>query len=112
MKRKCAIIFLHGSGGDGRDLKAFFESVPIPSLDFLTFREAAMQREMEIITPTARLRPYSASGGSSMRVWFDRSPLFMARGIDDTFEDVRGTDSSIELVMIFYILASISNNNF
>lgn len=52
---------------------------------------------ISLVTPTSELRPYTPMGGELLNVWFDRSPQFVARGLDDV-EDISGVDASINKV--------------
>ena len=50
-----------------------------------------------MVTPTSDARPYTPIGGETLNVWFDRSPQFLSRGMDDQ-EDLAGADRSIDKV--------------
>ena len=41
--------------------------------------------------------PYTPLGGETLNVWFDRSPQFLSRGMED-IEDLIGADRSIDKV--------------
>ncbi|KAJ1418985.1 hypothetical protein B484DRAFT_400334, partial [Ochromonadaceae sp. CCMP2298] len=72
MLGKVALIFLHGSGSSGRDMRFYLESAPLPGFDYRTFRQVADDLSIDLITPTAETRPYTAMAGERCRVWFDR----------------------------------------
>ena len=94
---KTLLIFLHGSGGNGRDLSNYFEFVTLDEFQHKTFVEIAQMTNTDIITPTAPERPYTPMGKMPTRAWFDRSSNFMRLGCDDT-EDTQGTDESLQQV--------------
>jgi predicted esterase len=98
MLGKVCLLFMHGSGSSGNEIRTYLESVSIPKLGFKTFRQAADSFDIEIVTPTADLRPYTAMGGELMNVWFDRSPSFISNGLNEV-EDTTGADRSISKIM-------------
>lgn len=95
---KICVFFLHGSGSSGADISHFLNVAALPEFEHRTFRQISDSMNIDIITPTARTRPYSAFGGMQSNVWYDRSPSFMALGLDDT-EDRAGVDSSISAII-------------
>jgi predicted esterase len=92
------LIFLHGSGGNGRDLRDYLDFIPLDQLEQKTFGEIAGMAKMDIITPTASERPYTPMNSMSTRVWFDRSSNFMQLGCDDV-EDTQGVNESLQQVL-------------
>jgi len=61
------IIFCHGSGDTGVGVKSYVESVaPSHSLELLH------QAGIELVYPSATIRPYRLAGGYPSSVWFDR----------------------------------------
>lgn len=58
---------------------------------------------IQLNTPTAAKRPYTAAGGESMNVWFDRTPQFLSLGLDDV-EDSAGSNQSIEQVVFINLI--------
>lgn len=91
---RTALIFLHGSGSSGREIRSYLEALPVPKLDYKTFRQVMDTLDIDIYTPTAESRPYTPFGGEEANVWFDRSPNFLNEGLR-TQEDVKGTDESL-----------------
>ena len=86
---KVLMIFMHGSGGDGRELSTYFDIYPLMFEKTLqTFREHAKSHDIDIVTPSAPSRPYSPALGACMNVWYDRSPTFPACGMDDIDDTV------------------------
>jgi predicted esterase len=98
---KILLIFLHGSGSSGRDLRTYIECVPLVEFNHNTFRQVADINSIDIIYPTATLRPYTAAMDMPLNVWFDRSSDFNIKGLDDK-EDIEGVNFSsnkiIELI--------------
>lgn len=80
-----AVVFLHGSGGSGRDLAWMLRAAG--------FEDALKDQGLELHCPTAPPRPYSMIGGMRQTVWFDRLDLH-----PDAPEDVKGADASYELL--------------
>ena len=100
---RIAIIMLHGSGGSGASLRDGIDYIPLTQLHgYQTLMEALNNNKnnyrYEIITPTAKLRPYTYHGGEYTRVWFDRSVDFHETGLDDK-EDVDGINQSLATLM-------------
>ena len=52
---------------------------------------------ISLVTPTSDVMPYTPLGGETLNVWFDRSPQFLSRGMEDR-EDLIGADRSIDKV--------------
>jgi predicted esterase len=94
MYGRVALIFLHGSGGCGSDMRGFLESLPIPQYQYHTFREVLDNLSITLFTPTAQVRRYSAAGGQRLNVWFDRSPRFQMEGMSAS-EDLHGVEVSM-----------------
>lgn len=80
-----AVVFLHGSGGNGGDLAWMLRASK--------FEDELQDLGLELICPTAAPRPYSYAGGAPMSVWFDRADLH-----PDAPEDEKGADDSYEAV--------------
>jgi predicted esterase len=91
---KCCLLVLHGSGGNGREIREFLEEYPIDSQNMQTFHQLMDSIDCDIHTPTSKVRRYSAAGGERMNVWFDRSPRFQREGLDSE-EDTDGVTQSI-----------------
>jgi len=68
-KRRRLLICLHGSGDTGGGIRDW-----ITSLD-RDFEKTMRDNDVDIVFPSAELRPYSMAGGMEMRVWFDRKGL-------------------------------------
>ena len=98
MKSKTLLIFLHGSGGNGPELRSFLDSVPLQQFGLKTFRHVATDKNIDYICPTAIERPYTPAMGEYMNVWFDRSSNFIRKGITDSLEDVLGAANSVTQV--------------
>jgi predicted esterase len=94
MLGKGALLFLHGSGGDGREISTYLASLPLLNFQARTFRQILDDLDIDLYTPTAKERPYSPIGGDYMTVWFDRSPRFMIEGLNSP-EDTSGIDESL-----------------
>lgn len=89
------IVFLHGSGGSGRELAQFLSVVPLGAAEsYRPFKQAMESRHMELLAPTADARAYTPFGERAS-VWFDRSAEFLQRGVDDSYEDLEGADRSL-----------------
>lgn len=96
---KTVVVFLHGSGGNGTQLRTFLETVAINSLGERTFCEILDTGSISLVTPTSDIMPYTPLNGGMLNVWFDRSPQFLSRGMEDG-EDLIGADRSIDKVKI------------
>lgn len=96
---KVGIVFLHGSGSNGRDLRSFLSVVAMKEFNFQSFTEVCESHRWYLSTPTAPMRSYTADGGEERNVWFDRSVEWHDRGFDDEFEDVDGADESVRQVL-------------
>jgi predicted esterase len=99
MERDTVLYFMHGSGGNGRDIQTFLQTVPLEDFGFKTFVQVLGERGVDLVTPTAPLRPYMPCCNEEMRVWFNRSPTVFKNGTLDTYEDVAGTDASINQIL-------------
>lgn len=97
---KVALLFLHGSGSSGMELRGFLESCRLPALNLRTFRQVLEQIGVDLFTPTAPTRSYSPAGGEEMNVWFDRSRNFIQEGLNSK-EDSLGTDKSLAFISNF-----------
>lgn len=100
MQGKGALVFLHGAGGNGREMRSFLESIPLHNFGHETFGSILRRWDIELYTPTAKERRYSACYNDYMNVWFDRSPKFEEEGMA-TAEDIDGVDQSIDLIKNF-----------
>jgi len=105
---RTALIFLHGSGGKGSEIRGFLESLPLPNYQYNTFREVLDSLSIDLYTPTADMRRYSAAGGERMNVWFDRTPRFISEGMNGT-EDLEGIERS--LTSIQQLIQRLENEN-
>lgn len=98
--RRSLLIFLHGSGGDGRALQQFLSSVPLGAAqDYQPFEKLAREEGIDILAPTAEAVPYSPLLGECVPVWFNRATNFLQCGLDDPFEDVEGATKSLEALV-------------
>lgn len=75
------------------------QTVPIPDFDYKTFAEVLEERKIDLVTPTARPRPYMPCGNDEASVWFNRSPTVFRLGTLDTYEDVTGTEDSMNQIL-------------
>uniref|UniRef100_A0A1B6DM39 palmitoyl-protein hydrolase n=1 Tax=Clastoptera arizonana TaxID=38151 RepID=A0A1B6DM39_9HEMI len=66
-KKSASVIFLHGSGGSGLELKS--------SLQFVMGSKKMAFPHIELIYPTAPLQPYTPLCGEKSNVWFDRKAV-------------------------------------
>jgi len=96
---KVGIVFLHGSGSNGRDLKSFLSVVAMKEFNFQSFTEVCEAHRWHLCTPTAPMRHYTPDGCEERNVWFDRSAQWHDSGLADENEDVEGTDESIRQVL-------------
>lgn len=92
------LVFLHGSGGTGPFLQTYLETAPLKAFGYETFWDLLRAEDIDIMTPTAPMRRYSAAGGEKMNVWFDRSPFFFHEGLASQ-EDVEGIDQAWEILL-------------
>lgn len=105
MSGKTALIFLHGSGGDGVEVKSFLDCLPLTDFGHETFSDVAKSIDMDIITPTADTRRYTAMNYERLNIWFDRTAKFFSKdGLDDK-EDLDGVELSLS--KIFKIIEEI-----
>ena len=93
------LIFLHGSGGNGPELRSFLDSVPLKEFGMKTFFNIAAEKRIDYLCPTAIERPYSPAMGEQMNVWFDRSSNFIREGTNDAVEDLEGANTSVNQVL-------------
>jgi predicted esterase len=108
MARRNVIIFLHGSGGDGRELRAFLEAYRLPAFNMQTFRQVLDSWNTDLITPTSSLRPYTPAGGETMNVWFDRTANFQVEGLRSK-EDTEGANRSLDSLISSLNLSSYNH---
>lgn len=97
MGDRTLLIFLHGSGGDGIELRSFLQVFRLPSYNMQTFRQVLDSMGGDLLCPSAPSRPYSPAGGERLHVWFDRSPSFVREGMSSD-EDTSGMDESFEQI--------------
>ena len=93
---KTCLIFLHGSGGNGDEIRSFLEFAPVSQFNFSTFKHMIDGSLIDLFTPTAPLNFYSPSQ-VPMNVWFDRSKYFALEGLE-TKEHL----SSTNVTFFFY----------
>jgi hypothetical protein len=94
-----ALIFLHGSGGSGMDMRSFLDCIPLEAHGYNTFHEIATNLNIVYYTPTSSERPYNGSYGMPMNIWFDRSKNWMTLGTSDNYEDIIGIQNSMNQVL-------------
>lgn len=108
MTNRLAIVFLHGSGSSGIDIRTFFDSIPLESFGHKTFSDVLHLLDFDLITPSANERYYTASGGLS-RVWYDRSPIWHSAGVEDIYEDRTGIEESLAAIEL--LIASLPHEH-
>ncbi|KAM3968560.1 lysophospholipase-like protein 1 [Aphomia sociella] len=64
-KHTATVIFFHGSGSSGADMKEWVRLM-VKNFSF---------PHIKIMYPTAPLQPYTPSGGQMSNVWFDRADI-------------------------------------
>lgn len=94
---KTALVFLHGSGSNGLELRSYLETVPLGQFGYKTFRDVADLAAITIFTPTSDVIPYTPMGGERLNVWFDRASSFVSEGVESR-EDFEGSERSINKV--------------
>ncbi|ETV95067.1 hypothetical protein H310_11361 [Aphanomyces invadans] len=94
--RRGALVFLHGSGGNGDDMKEWLELIQVPGFNE-SFVELLKTRNVEVYTPTANVLPYPPCGNSLMHVWFTRQVNWNALGCGGA-EDLHHTDVSMDAI--------------
>jgi predicted esterase len=95
---KTALIFLHGSGGSGIELRTYLESFRIEAFNYKTFRQITDENNMDIYCPTSKSIEYLPAFGHPMNVWFNRSLNFTNLGLNDTYEDTVEIQESINRI--------------
>ena len=104
------LIFLHGSGGNGQELRTFLDVVTLSDFANRSFRNVADMSNIQYITPTAPYQPYIPNFRQPMHVWFNRTSRFIELGVDDD-EDYIGTENSLELIMNIIIESGSKYDN-
>jgi len=88
------------------ELRSYLETAPIPQLGHNSFRHCLESGfsihgkstgSVTLFTPTADSRPYSPFDGGNLNVWFDRTPQFLTKGLND-IEDHIGVNKSLEKI--------------
>lgn len=102
MTSRVAIFFLHGSGDNGNNFKYYLETIPLTKqFNYQTFKQILLNQkdyQYDLYTPSSPIIPYSPAGGEKHYVWYDRSPDFKAKGIND-IEDIEGTNKSLQQII-------------
>ena len=93
------LIFLHGSGSSGLELRTFVDTVPLDERDRSFGRALREDLNCDLLCPTAVERPYTPNLGMMSNVWFDRSSQFMEKGLADEREDGEGIQASVTQIM-------------
>ena len=100
-QRKVGLIFLHGSGDSGTELKNFLNMVTLHEYNYKSFNDVILRQfGWSMKTPTAPMRPYSAAMGENMNVWYNRSASFCDNGLNEAYEDISGADETVATVSI------------
>lgn len=94
------VVFLHGSGSSGRELRSYLEVVGVPvgndDVD-KSFAAHLMELSWSLSCPTAPERPYTGAMNMPSNIWFDRSSDWMTLGRKDK-EDLEGIEASMDQV--------------
>ena len=98
-------MFLHDSTSNGVELRTYFETVPIPTFGYRTFRDVAELASIEILTPTATPISYKLMGGLTMNAWYNRSSDYIPSKSEGT-EDIEGMERSLEMVKYLFDFAN------
>lgn len=99
MSSKVGIIFLHGSGSNGHEMRNALNSIPLETYKQNSFCDVILRNlNWCISTPTADKLPYDVCDGEYMNVWFNRLPSFELNGVQDSYEDVENVNKSLEKV--------------
>lgn len=99
MTSKSLLVFLHGSGCTGMELRQFLSVCPISGFEYKTFRQMAIENRMDILAPTADKMRYSPMGNQTITAWFNRSPACYSKGVEDTYEDIESVEKSLAKVL-------------
>jgi predicted esterase len=97
MSVKNALFFLHGSGGNGKELRSYLQQMPLRQFQLKSFGDVLKENNFDLFTPTAKVRRYTPMGGEKMSVWFDRSSNFVSEGLNSS-EDTEGMDNSLQYI--------------
>ena len=100
---KTLLVFLHGSGGTGPEIRSYLNSIQLDKYAMQTFQSLAKARNMDYVCPTANTRRYTPAMGERMNVWFDRSVDFQRRGLND-LEDLEGANKSVDQVRVWALV--------
>jgi len=93
------VIFLHGSGGNGGELRQFLSVVPLGEKQgYRPFVDVLGSQNMDLLTPTAVSRAYTPFDEAPSTVWFNRAADFLSKGAEDVYEDVEGANKSFDQV--------------
>ena len=97
---RIAFVFLHGSGGNGRELAQYFGAIPMggAAYNFDSFHDVCLARNIQIFTPTADEIPYSPAMQMPLTVWYDRSANYLEEGLEDG-EDKEGIERSLSIIL-------------
>ena len=102
MISRVALFFLHGSGDNGNNFKYYLETIPLTKqFNYQTFKQFLINQKdyfYELYTPSSPIISYSPAGGEKFSVWYDRSPNFTEKGIDD-IEDIEGINKSLQQII-------------
>ena len=96
---KTLLVFLHGSGGTGPEIRSFLHSIQVEKHAMQTFHSLAKARNIDYVCPTANIRRYTPAMGERMNVWFDRGVDFQRKGLND-LEDLEGANTSVNQVRV------------
>ena len=92
-KKKSLLVFLHGSGDTGPQFNAYLDSTALPKYNCNSFRAVLASKNIDVMTPSAPRRKYSATG-TQLNVWYDRSADFLREGLLSS-EDLSGAYDSL-----------------
>jgi predicted esterase len=94
---KTLLVFLHGSGDEGRIFGAYLQSVRLREYGLRTFADVAASMGIDILTPSAESQFYIPTN-CRLNVWFNRSSAFESEGLQSS-EDLAGVEKSWDRIM-------------
>lgn len=98
-KERMLLVFLHGSGGTGKEIRSYLDAVPLAYFGRQTFTEYCISHSIDVMAPTADVKSFTAMCGEKMNIWFDRTSKFFTHdGLDD-IEDIEGVELSLSKIL-------------
>ena len=81
MPLKIGLIFLHGSGSNGNEMRNILNTLPLETYKYNSFVDILINNlGWELKTPTADMIPYDVCDGEVMNCWFNRKSTFQWNG--------------------------------